>query len=138
MRLDTPKILTGDDLAAWEEVRACLSVGANTAAVMMCRKLLLHIAVNHGLPAKDDNSRAPNSQNALEHREAEGIFAKHMRPWIEKIKKVGNEANHELPCTTSAEAQDVALFPRQLITLAYELPAMVAEHAPTPDGSETN
>jgi hypothetical protein len=59
-----------------------------------------------------------------------------MRPWVDKIKDVGNEANHEIPSTTSAEAMDVAQFTRQLIRLAYELPAMVAEHAPEPDNRE--
>lgn len=46
------------------------------------------------------------------------------------IKDVGNEANHEIPSTTAEQALDVAQFTRQLIRLAYELPAMVAEHAP--------
>lgn len=128
--LDTPKVLGGDDRAAWEEVRDCLSVGASTAAVMMCRKLLFHIAVAHGLPEKDGGGRAPNFAKALKHLEDEGIFTKHMRPWIEKIKEVGNEANHELPRTSAEDAMAVAKFTRQLIMLAYELPAMVAENAP--------
>jgi hypothetical protein len=131
--LDTPDELDGDDLAAWNEVLGCLSVGANTAAVMMCRKLLFHVAVAHGLPERDGSGRAPNFAKALKHLEDEGIFTKHMRPWIDKIKDVGNEANHEIPITSSEQAMDVALFTRQLIRLAYELPAMVAEHAPTDD-----
>jgi hypothetical protein len=126
--LDTPNELGGDDLAAWEEVLGCLSVGANTAAVMMCRKLLFHVAVAHGLPEKDGSGRAPNFATALKHLEDEGIFTKHMRPWIDQIKDVGNEANHEIPTTSAEQAMDVALFTRQLIRLAYELPAMVAEH----------
>jgi hypothetical protein len=126
--LDTPDVLTGEDLAAWDEVRACLSVGANTAAVMMCRKLLFHIAVAHGLADKDEKGWAPNFEQALQHLEDEGVVTKHMRPWVDKIKKVGNDANHEIPCTTSEQAMDVALFTRQLIRLAYELPAMVAQH----------
>ena len=97
--LDTPGVLTGDDLAAWDEALGCLSVGANTAAVMMCRKLLFHIAVSHGLPEKDDKGRAPNFATALEHLEEEGVITRHMRPWVTKIKDVGNEANHEIPRT---------------------------------------
>jgi hypothetical protein len=128
--LDTPDVLAGDDLAAWSEALGCLSVGANTAAVMMCRKLLFHIAVAHGLPEKDGTNRAPTFKQALNHLEAGGVITKLMRPWVDKIKDVGNEANHEIPSTTAAQAMDVALFTRQLIRLAYELPAMVAEHAP--------
>ena len=128
--LDTPGVLSGDDLAAWDETLGCLSVGANTAAVMMCRKLLFHIAVTHGLPEKDDGGRAPNFAKALEHLEDEGVITKHMRPWVTKIKDVGNEANHEIPRTSADDAMAVAKFTRQLIMLAYELPAMVAENAP--------
>lgn len=139
MPLDTPGILKGDDLTAWNEVRACLSAGAYTGAVMMCRKLLFHIAVAHGLPAKNAKDRAPTFQEALDHLETEGVVTKLMLPWVEKIKELGNDANHELPTMTKADAMDIAEFTRQLIRLAYELPAMVAEHAPADaDSTETN
>jgi len=121
-----------------DEALGCISVGANTAAVMMCRKLLFHIAVAHGLPEKDGGGRAPTFAKALKHLEDEGVITKHMRPWVEKIKDIGNEASHEIPSTTSDEATDVALFTRQLIRLAYELPAMVAEHAPANDETPGN
>lgn len=104
---------------------------------MMCRKLLFHIAVAHGLPEKDGSGRAPNFAKALKHLEDEGVITKLMRPWVDKIKDVGNEANHEIPSTTSEQAMDVAQFTRQLIRLAYELPAMVAEHVGDDDESHT-
>lgn len=129
MPLDTPESLTGVDLDAWTEVRACLSVGAFTAATMMCRKLLFHIAVAHGLPEKLDNGRAPNFYAALNHLEEEGVFTKRMRPWVDRVKDVGNEVNHELVVVTKDEAMDVAEFTRQLIHLAYELPAMIGTEA---------
>lgn len=135
---DTPTILTGDDLTAWNEVRACLSAGAYTAAVMMCRKLLFHIAVAHGLPAKNTKDRAPTFQEALDHLETQGVVTKLMLPWVEKIKELGNDANHELPTMSQADAMDIAEFTRQLIRLAYELPAMVAEHAPPNDETSSN
>lgn len=47
--LDVPMGIEGAALEAWNEVRNCLSVGAYTAAVMMCRKLLYHMAVEEGL-----------------------------------------------------------------------------------------
>lgn len=128
--LDTPGVLSGDDLAAWDEALGCLSVGANTAAVMMCRKLLFHMAVAHGLPPKDGRKRAPNFKQALKHLEDKGVITILMRPWVDKIKDVGNEANHEIPRISAEDAMAVAKFTRQLIMLAYELPAMVAENAP--------
>ena len=136
--LDVPDVLSGDDLAAWTEALDCLAVGANTAAVMMYRKLLFHIAVTHGLPEKDGSGRAPNFAKALKHLEDEGVITKHMRPWVTKIKDVGNEANHDIPRTSTDDATAVAKFTRQLILLAYELPAMVAENAPEELGDNEN
>lgn len=111
-------------------------MGANTAAVMMCRKLLFHFAVAHGLPAKDGSGRAPNFAKALKHLEDQGVITKHLRPWVTKIKDVGNEANHEIPYISHEDAMAVAKFTRQLIMLAYELPAMVAENAPAEVAAE--
>ncbi|WP_084459274.1 DUF4145 domain-containing protein [Mycolicibacterium houstonense] len=124
--LDTPRALTGEALTAWQEVRRCLSVGATTAAVMMCRKLLFHVAVEHGLPDKDSRGRAPTFVEALNHLEVSGVITTRMRPWVERIKDVGNEANHDLAAVSATEANDVATFTRQLINLAYELDAMIA------------
>ncbi|MEB3024060.1 DUF4145 domain-containing protein [[Mycobacterium] crassicus] len=124
--LDTPRALEGDTLTAWNEVRACLSVGASTAAVMMCRKLLFHVAVEHGLPDKDSKGRGPTFAEALDHIEESDVFTARMRPWVERIKDVGNEANHDLAAISLAQARDVATFTRQLINLAYELDAMIA------------
>lgn len=124
--LRVPRGLPPIDLAVWEEARACLGVGANAAAVMLCRKLLFHIAVAHGLEPKKKNDRAPSFYEAVEHLEAEGLITKKMRPWVDRIKDVGNDANHELTPITAAQALDVANFTEQLLVLAYELDALMA------------
>lgn len=127
---DVPKALPDADRAAWNEVRSCLAAGANTAAVMMSRKLLFHVAVAHGLPEKNENGRAPTFVQALDSLENAGVFTKTMRPWINRIKDVGNEASHELVAITESEAMDVARFTQQLLQLAYELPAMIGYDLP--------
>ncbi|GAA1478131.1 hypothetical protein GCM10009623_25770 [Nocardioides aestuarii] len=124
--LREPLGLPTEDAAIWDEARTCLGVGASAAAVMLCRKLLSHIAVSNGLPAKDKNDRAPTFMAAVDHLEAEGIFTKRMRPWVDRIKDVGNEANHELQPVAAADALDVATFTEQLLVLAYELDALQA------------
>jgi len=124
--LANPDGVTGQELQAWQEVRDCLGVGAHTAAVMLCRKLLLHVAAAHGLPAKGDNDRAPGFYQAVQHLETEGIITRHMRPWVDRIKEVGNDASHELPHIERDDAMDVATFTEQLLRLAYELPARMA------------
>ena len=126
MPLAVPLGVSGVELAAWKEVRECLSVGAYTAAVMLCRKLLLHVAVAHGLVGKDDKGRAPSFAAAVEHLEGAGIITSKMRPWMDRVKDVGNEANHEIDPVNKNGALDVAKFTEQLLRLAYEMDALMA------------
>jgi len=111
------------DQTLWEEARVCLAAGANVAAAMVCRKLLLHVAVAHGLPAKNDKGWAPNFAQAIAHLEAEGLITRKMRPWVDRIKEVGNDATHEVTAVSAEQALDVATFMEQLLVLAYELDA---------------
>ena len=55
-----PEGLPPEEDGIWEEVRGCLSVGAYTAAVTMCRKLLLHLAVANKLSPKNAKGHAPS------------------------------------------------------------------------------
>lgn len=127
-----------DVAAAWAEVRNNLSVLAATSAVMMCRKLLFHIAVRHGLPEKDDRDRAPSFEACLAHLSAVGLVTPKMQPWVKHIKDVGNTANHDLAAITAEEGQRVATFTRQLLVTTYEMPhrlEMLGE-PPTEPGQE--
>jgi hypothetical protein len=108
--------------AAWAEVRAALGVRATTSAVMMCRKLLFHIAVEKGLPAKGDKGRAPSFEQCLAHLRAEGLLTPPLEPWVQHIKDIGNTANHDLAAITPEEAERVATFTRQLLVTTYEMP----------------
>ncbi len=124
--LREPLGLPDDDARIWDEARTCLGVGANAAAVMLCRKLLFHVAVAHGLPEKNSRERAPSFAEAVQHLQTEGVVTRRMMPWVERIKDVGNDANHELTPITGEEALDVATFTEQLLVLAYELDALMA------------
>ncbi len=134
--VQVPAGVTGVELAAWKEVRTCLAAGAHTAAVMMCRKLLLHIAVAHGLPAKNDKDRAPSYAEAVEHLDSEELITKRMRPWVDRIKDVGNDANHEIVPINADVATDVARFTEQLLRLTYEMDALMAAPTPTEETSD--
>jgi hypothetical protein len=128
--LRQPRGLPEVDQQIWEEARSCLSVGANAAAVMLCRKLLFHIAVANGLPPKNERDRAPGFLEAVNHLETEGIFTRRMRKWVDRIKDVGNDANHELTPITPEQALDVATFTQQLLILAYEMDELEGDAAP--------
>lgn len=124
--LANPKGLAGTEMDVWSEVRRCLAIAAPTAAVMLCRKLLFHIAVSNGLPAKNDKDRAPTYAEAVTALERAEVITKKMRPWVDRIKDVGNDANHDLTPVTMDSAMDVARFTEQLLRLAYEMDALMA------------
>lgn len=124
--LRTPKGLPTTDRAIWEEARSCLGVHAYSATVMLCRKLLLHVAVEKGLPPKNKQNRAPSYMDAVRHLESSGVITADMREWVDQIKSIGNDANHELTPIAESQANDVATFTEQLLILAYEMRALRA------------
>lgn len=128
-----PEGLPDDIGRAWTETQDCFAASAFTATVMLCRKLILHIAVEAGLPAKNDRDRAPTFAQALDHLQASGAFTAAMRPWVERIVNIGNEANHELPQTDAETARQIVLFLHQLLVLQYELPHKMASVGVPPE-----
>lgn len=132
--LSVPLGVQGIELEAWNEVRECLGVGANTAAVMMCRKLLFHIAVANGLVPAGENGRAPNFSQAVDHLFTTGLVSPRARRWVEQIKKVGNEANHEIVSIPKEVALDIATFTEQLLRMTYEMDMIMARHVPDAEG----
>ena len=125
--LRVPAGVSGVELEVWNEARECLGVGAYTAAVMLCRKLLMHIAVANGLSPKSDRGFAPTFVQCVEHLETEGLITNRMRPWIDRIKDVGNEANHEVVSVSKEAAMDVGSFTQKLLELAYEMDDTMAK-----------
>ena len=130
--LKTVKGLDTDTAAAWDEVRGCLSVGATTAAVHMCRKILLHVAVEKGIAPKDGKGRAPSFAACIDHLKSEGYVTPSMVPWVEKIKDTGNEGAHELTPIPSSDATLVAQFTSHLLVLTYEMVALMEGANPRP------
>ena len=118
----------------WDETCSCLGVQAWTAAVMLCRKMLFHLAVLQGLAEKDADGRAPSFYACVKHLEDSGLISASMRGWVDRIKDVGNGANHEIPGTTEKEAMDIASFTQQLLVLMFEIPAVMASSDPASGG----
>lgn len=97
---------------------------------MLCRKLLFHLAVNFGLPAQDDKGRAPTFSASVQQLEDSGIITVRMRPWVDRIKDVGNEANHVIAPIDEETAMDVARFTEQILRLSFEMDALVNRDDP--------
>ena len=106
-----PKIET-----IYEEARACTAYGAYTAAVMLCRKLLMNIAVQQG---------APNNQSFqayVNYLDQKGYVPPNGKKWVDEIRQKGNEANHEIHLMTDKDAERIIRFSEMLLRFIYEMP----------------
>ena len=124
----TPGIAFGNPVAEipikdvadlYEEARRATSANAYTAAVLACRKLLMHIAVSKG--AEKDKGFTYY---------AKYLADKHYVPpdavgWVDHIKDKGNDANHEIVIMDKADARDLLMFSEMLLKVIYEYPASV-------------
>ena len=118
--------LPKDVAALYDEARECMTVNSFTAAVLTCRKLLMHLAVEKG---------APTGKSFLEYVEylaQKGYVPPDGKGWVDHIRKKGNEANHEIKIMAEADAQDLIAFSEMLLKFVFEFPAKVPRVGQTP------
>jgi hypothetical protein len=116
--------LPSDIEPIWSEIRKCTSHAAYTAAVLLGRKLLMHIAVGQGASA---------GKNFVEY--VDYLVQNHYSPpnsktWVDKIRTHGNEATHEIITKGLAEAEDILTFLEMLLKFIYEFPNRGAPKTP--------
>jgi hypothetical protein len=81
----------------------------------MCRKILMHVAVEKGAVAGD------SFLNYITHLEKEGFVTPPMSKWVELIRKHGNKANHELSTPDKKQTESTLMFTAELLRLTYEM-----------------
>ncbi len=123
------KNLPSDVLSIYEEARRSVAATAFTGAVMLCRKILMHVAVEK--KAERDKSFQYYVQWLIEERYA----PRGAEEWLNYIRSRGNEANHEIVVMTKEDATGVLLFTEALARGIYELPSLVPQ-VPTDDDQE--
>jgi hypothetical protein len=101
----------------WSEIRGSTSDGSYTSAVLMGRKLLMHIAVNEG--AKDGISFVEYVNYLVDNHYA----PPNSKKWVDKIRSHGNEANHEIVIKKKEDAEEIMVFLEMLLKFIYEFPA---------------
>ena len=100
----------------FNELRDAFSVGAYTSCAIAGRTLLAHIAVEEGAePHKTfefyvdylvDNYMSKNKS----------------KPWVDKVRKLGNESTHDLVIAKKEEAEASLTFLTFILKLIYEYP----------------
>ena len=101
------------------EARRCSSASAYTASVLLCRKLLMNIAVSLGAKAGDTFA------SYVEYLATAGYVPPNGKAWVDHIRKKGNEATHEIVIMQQQDAQDLLLFLEMLLKFIYEFPKKV-------------
>ena len=112
--------LPQDVESSWQEARRSYAVGAYTAAVLMCRKLLMHMAVDHA-GAKEGEYFAPCIKKLIDSGE---LPEKH-KPALEKIRKAGGDGAHKLEAISEADAKITVVITQTCLRNLYEIPAQV-------------
>jgi hypothetical protein len=107
----------------YNEARDCSMVGAHTAAVLLCRKLLMNVAVQKGA------NPGLTFVQYVDHLATSGYVPPNGKAWVDQIRKKGNEATHEIPSITHADAQQILTFVEMLLKFVYEFPSMLTPPA---------
>jgi hypothetical protein len=110
----------------YNEARRCVTVNAFTGSVMLCRKLLMNIAVNKGA--------APNQNFAtyVDYLCDKGFVSGDNKIWAQLVRGKGNEANHEITMMTSTDAEELIEFLELVLKSVYEFPEKAKLRAPKP------
>jgi len=103
----------------YNEARRCTSQGCFTAAVLLCRKALMNIAVAQGA---GENLRFIEYVNYLSEH---GYTPPNGKHWVDHIRKKGNEATHEIALMTEGDAKDLICFVEMLLKFIYEFPTSI-------------
>lgn len=98
----------------YEEARNCYSIGAYTAVTLLCRKLLMHVAVNLG--AKEES----NFRTYVEYLSDNNYITKNSGKWVDRIGRMGNDSNHEIKISSQDEASMIIRFCEMFLATNYE------------------
>lgn len=108
----------------WLEALRSFRASAYTSCALMCRKLIFHMAVDAGLPAKNDRDRAPRFDQCVDHLVTEGYITQRQKnQWVDSIREWGNTATHDLASTDKSTAHSALEFTLQLLQMVYVFPS---------------
>jgi hypothetical protein len=113
--------LPEDIRALYYEARQSAGVGAYTASVLTCRKMLIDLAVDQ----QDEYHPGKRFVQYVDYLTRK-IFAPDAgQVWLNRIREQGNSATHELGVQTQADAMLLLSFVEMLLRLLYEFPQML-------------
>jgi len=100
--------------ALYDEARRCTAQNCFTAAVLVCRKILMHIAV------EESAEEGLNFLQYVNYLSDNGYLPPNGKHWVDHIRKKGNEANHEIVLMSATDARLLLTFVEMLLRFVYE------------------
>lgn len=102
----------------FNEMNLSYSAHAYTGVILLGRTLLNHIAVDHG--AEGGKSFA----FYVDYLENNGFITPSSKAWVDKIRKLGNNATHDLVINTDKEAATIIKFCEMILKMNFEYPSI--------------
>ena len=100
---------------AYEETRICFANNAFTACELICRKILMYIAVDKGA------DEGESFEKYLDYLETQGYITPPIKKWADVIRTHGNDSTHKLQKTEKEKAEITFQFTAQLLRIIYEM-----------------
>lgn len=116
--------VSADLVNLYDEARYAAGAGAYTAAVMVCRKMLMNIAV------KEEAEAGWSFEKYIDYLESKHLFSPKMKDFVAYIRTGGNDANHKIAPQTEEDAIAAIEFVGALIRHNYEVPSKVPVKKP--------
>ena len=106
--------LPTDIEATYEEARRCTGQNCHTAAVLLCRKILMNIAVSQ------EAKKGLKFIQYVEFLSENHFIPPNGKQWVEYIREKGNEATHEISVMTPDDSEKTLIFTSMLLKFVYE------------------
>lgn len=106
--------LPSDVERAWTEARITVGAGAFTAGALLCRKILMHVAVDVA-----NATEGLTFQAYIDALGKAGYVTPPMEQWVQLIRGLGNDATHKLPEIDEHRGLSVMTFTEQLLRMSY-------------------
>lgn len=105
----------------YEEARHAAGGEAPTGAVLLCRTLLAHIAVEKGA----DKGKTTFNEY-IGFLLEKGYLPPEARPWVDSIREKANEATHDLTLFTPRDAYVIVQLVELMLRVIYIAPKQLA------------
>jgi hypothetical protein len=113
------KAVPTDVSALYKEARNSVAISAYTGAVLLCRKILMNVAVAQGA------NPGLSFLDYVQYLADKGYVPPQGKGWVDHIRKKGNEATHEIRAMSKDDSEELILFVEMLLKFIYEFPSKI-------------